>query len=104
MARRNSGAIVTKHLGSTETRDAKIKATLGDFGETVIIPYDRGMSAWKNHLHAARELAAITGRGGAWLGGTLGPGKWAWVRSDQEYSFRLKKRQLDMFGLPKRGR
>ncbi len=93
-----SRAIVTKFLGATEHRGSRIKATLLDYPDTVTVPYEYGEDSWANHLNAAKELAAMTGWGGAWLGGTLGPDRWVWVRSDKSYSFRLKRRQLDMFG------
>jgi len=97
-----SRAIITKYLGSTESRGSRIKATIVDYPQSLTIPWNYGEDAWANHLLAAKALAQETGWGGAWLGGTLGDGRWAWVRSDKEYSFRTKKRQLDMFGLAKK--
>lgn len=48
-------AIVTKYLGPTNTRGARVKAT-ADAG-SVIIGWDHALNSDQNHTRAARKLA-----------------------------------------------
>lgn len=52
-------AIITKYLGATDTRGARIKATAYD--GSVTIPYDYALSEEANYRQAAMALVAKYG-------------------------------------------
>lgn len=68
-----SVAIVTKYLGPTNTKGARIKAT-SQIGSAVVA-WDHGLSDFQNHEAAATKLIAVNGwhivaAAGAWLPGS----------------------------------
>lgn len=62
-------AIVTKYLGPTNFRGARVKAT-ADAG-SVIIPWNDALNVDENHDAAARALAIKFGWSGRWYAGGL---------------------------------
>jgi hypothetical protein len=78
-------AIRTKHHGPTDTKPARLSATTGERGQTIIfsrhkIPdkYDSGMGNGL-HAYAARQLADKYGWNGELIGGGFPDGTMVWV-------------------------
>ena len=63
------------------------------WAKRIVVRYDYGVSDSANHLHAAQELARLTGWGGEWYGGTLEDGPYVWVRRDRQNSFTLEGKE-----------
>lgn len=66
-------AIVTKYLGPTNHRGARIKATAQ--AGSITLSWDHALNADDNHQAAASELARRKGWAGVWVGGWLPSGK-----------------------------
>ncbi len=64
-----SQAIVTRFLGPTNTKGARLSARCDAKRIVVPWPYELGASA--AHAHAAHELADALGWRGVWVGGSL---------------------------------
>lgn len=62
-------AIVTKYIGPTDHRGARVKATAAALAITV--SWDHSLDVSANHTAAARELADKLGWTGQWCGGGL---------------------------------
>lgn len=62
-------AIVTKYLGPTDFRGARIKATAS--AGSITIPYDSALDIEVNHFNAARALANKFQWKGKLIGGGL---------------------------------
>ncbi len=60
-------AILTKYLGPTNFRGARVKAIAEELSVTV--PWDYALSAERNHTHAAARLAEKYEWVGRWYGG-----------------------------------
>lgn len=60
-------AIVTKYLGPTDSRGARVKAS-AEAG-SVSVPWDYELDAADNHIAAAEKYAQKYGWDGAWFGG-----------------------------------
>ena len=52
-----SQSIVTKYLGPTNSRGARIKATIASGAKSYTMPYQYELNSEDNHTAAARELA-----------------------------------------------
>lgn len=65
-------AIVTKYLGPTDCRGARIKATA--CAGSITVPYDYGLSTQAAHGAAARALADKFGWVGNMVGGSTPDG------------------------------
>lgn len=63
-------AIVTRYLGPTDFRGARIVANAGH-GRRVIVPYRSDLESWDNHALAAQALCARLGWTGRLVGGYL---------------------------------
>lgn len=63
-------SIVTKFLGPTNTRGARIKAT-SESGESLTISYDYSARSADLHASAAEKLARKLAWGGKWIGGGI---------------------------------
>lgn len=63
-------AIVTKYLGPTDSRGARIQAK-SESGKSVSIPYPYELSTSAGHALAAKTLADKLGWGGNWVGGGI---------------------------------
>lgn len=64
-------AILTKYLGPTNYRGARIKAMASSRGPYVVMPWDYGLDQAGNHTVAAHELASQLGWLGDWHGDDL---------------------------------
>lgn len=62
-------AIITKYVGPTNTRGARIMARTAV--KTIYVPYRHRYDAPRNHLLAAKDLAEHLGWEGNWHSGTL---------------------------------
>ena len=65
-------AITTRHLGPTNTRGARVKATA--YAGSVTLEWDHSLNSFSNHVRAAHALAKEFGWSGEWLSGGL-PGE-----------------------------
>jgi hypothetical protein len=74
-------AIVTKYIGPTNHRGARVKATCQ--AGSVVIPYDYALGTYENHDAAARALLEKLGWCGQWFGGGMPDGTGnCYVRDD----------------------
>lgn len=62
-------AIVTRYLGPTDRRGARVKATAA--AGSVTVSWDHALDQAANHAAAAQALAAKFGWGGRWYAGGL---------------------------------
>lgn len=74
-------AIVTKFIGPTQTRGARVVAK-ADAG-TLTAPWDYSGSVERNHAKAAQSLAEKLGWSGYWTGGSLPGAGYAFVVLDR---------------------
>ena len=68
-------AIVTKFLGPTNSKGARIKAYASGARPTVTIPWDHEWSSERNHEFAAKILKERLGWTGVLQAGSLSPGQ-----------------------------
>ena len=61
-------AIVTKYLGATDFRGARVKATA--YAGSVTVSWDDALNVEANHSRAAEALATKWGWTGKWFGGS----------------------------------
>lgn len=73
-------AIQTRRLATTNTRDARMRATA--WAGSVTVPYDYDLTAQENHESAARALCERLGWGGKWHPALLPSGEWCHVSLD----------------------
>ncbi len=66
-------SIVTKHLGPTNTRGGRVKAT-SSAGLSITVSWDHAETVVDNHVAAARALAEKHGWSGMWVMGGMEPG------------------------------
>lgn len=78
-------AIVTRWLGPTNTKGARIRATT-DAG-SVSVPYDHALDADANHSKAAAFAAKKLQWFGEWHGASLPSGERVFVQLDPDNSF-----------------
>lgn len=64
---------MTKYLGATNSRGARIKATSGS-GLTLTISWDYALDVERNHVAAALALAKKLNWHGTWVGGGMKEG------------------------------
>lgn len=69
-----SQSIVTKYLGPTNHRGARIKATIASGAKAYTMPYNYELDTDDNHAAAAHELAQRLGWGGEYIGGHTATG------------------------------
>lgn len=84
-------AILTKYIGPTNSRGARIHARIkNNFSnkfETITLSYDHGRSERDNHAAAAMALARrIMDAGNNWTCGELPNGGYAFVMLGEEFS------------------
>lgn len=85
-------AIMTKYIGPTNTRGARIKATTGSGHASVTVPYDHALPDEAVHWVAARALIVKMGWKGpgnrpwGWVAGGTRDGL-AWVPHDRSEGF-----------------
>lgn len=72
-------AIITKFLGPSNTRGARVKAYASQARPSVTIPWDHAQSSEHNHMFAARILAARLEWSGELVAGALSAGQVAHV-------------------------
>lgn len=65
-------AIVTKYIGPTNSRGARVKATAQ--AGSVTVPWDYSLSVDDNHARTALRLADKFGWRGRWIAGALPDG------------------------------
>ena len=87
-------AIITKYLGPTATKGARISARLDD-GRTLSVPYDSALSDWENHAVAAHALACKLGQKGFgwcgnWSGAHCANDSMAWINVSVQPMFAFK--------------
>lgn len=90
-----SQAIVTKYLGPTNHRGARIKATCQAMSLT--LPWDDALDIDPNHTAAAKALAIKLKWKGHWCGGSLPDGTGnAYVQgnSGNHYTFEVREEDL----------
>lgn len=68
-------AIITKYLGPTNTKGARVKAFASSARPSVIIPWDHAWSSERNHEFAARILKERLEWSGQLQAGSLSPGQ-----------------------------
>lgn len=64
-----SQAIVTRFLGPTNTKGARLSASCD--AKRIVVPWPYEKNATDAHCHAAHELASALGWRGVWVGGSL---------------------------------
>ena len=74
-------AILTKYIGPTNTRPARVKADAGD-GVTLARSWDSTLDSRRNHAGAARALCNKMGWEAELIGGGFPSGDMAWVFAD----------------------
>jgi hypothetical protein len=75
-------AIITKFLGPTNTKGARVKAYASGARISITIPWDHAESGEKNHAFAARLLALRLDWTGTLQAGVISPGSVAHVFID----------------------
>lgn len=91
-------AIITKFIGPTNTRGARIKATWQRFDGEVkrVLSYDHKVSERDNHAAAAMALVREYSDGGNnWTAGELPNGGYAFVMLGEEFSMHFNPLNLD---------
>lgn len=79
-------AILTKYLGPTNYRGARIKAMASSRGPYVVLPWDYGLGQTGNHDAAAAELASQLGWLGSYHGADMDADSRVYVRTTTLYS------------------
>lgn len=74
-------AIVTKHLGPTNTRGSRVKA-IADAGH-IVVHWNHRLGVVENHTAAAQALANKLGWLGEWSGGSIPGSGFAFVNADK---------------------
>lgn len=85
-------AIVTKYLGPTRTRGARIVAKALAGRKTYA--WDHALDAAENHISAAKRFADHWGWEGNWRTGILPNGEYCHVKQAGNVSFRVEERNL----------
>ena len=80
-------AITTKHLGPTNHRGSRIKATAA--AGSITVNCFPGVSDEKNHIAAAKDLATKFEWSGKWFGGEMSDGRrcFVWAGNNEDPDF-----------------
>ena len=88
--------IMTKYLGATATKDARVKAmtSSGHRGSTYTVEWDHSLDVEGTHAYAAQKLLDRLGWLGAWRMGSTDRG-YVFVNVHDHNSPKLMAKQLD---------
>lgn len=76
-------SIVTRYLGPTNYRGARVVVTRGDArtgDKRITVGWDHARNPYENHLAAAQHYARHMDWAGEWIGGCGRDGEYVWVR------------------------